>query len=355
VNPRLKQFVATFGQYPIDAYLVTQNVDITYLTKFPASESWLLCLPNKAYYITDFRYVLEARQGLKGVSLRQYTRSLYETTTSLLQKHGVKCLGIDGQHLTLAQFERLREVCPTSIEIKSLPGAVSCLRQIKQQEETDKIRAALGIHHKALRYLKTVIRPGRTEREIFLRLENFVKSRQVGFSFSPIIASGPNACFPHAKVTDRKIQNHEAVLVDFGIEVDGYKSDLTRMFFLGKISPYIREVHEAVQCAQLKAIKKIRPGLAAATVDQEARHFLKKKGLAKYFGHSLGHGVGLEIHEEPRISPKSHALLEEGMIFTVEPAVYIPNQFGIRIEDMVLVTIDGCEVISQETGTFEQQ
>jgi Xaa-Pro aminopeptidase len=352
VNNRLKQFAVVLGQSAVDAYLITYDIDVSYLAEFPASESWLVCLPRKSYYITDSRYVLEARQGLKGISLRQYTRSPYETTAALLLKHGVKRLGVDGQRLTLAQFERLREVCSKTIKIRSIQGAVSRLRQIKEQAETLKIREALAVHHKALGYLRTVIQPGRAERDILLKLEHFVKSRRVGFSFPPIIASGPNACFPHAKVTDRKIQNHEAVLVDFGIDVDGYKSDLTRMFFLGRIPANIREVYEAVQCAQLQAIRKIRPGISAAAVDREARGFLKEKGLARYFGHSLGHGVGLEIHEDPRISPKSHAVLEEGMIFTVEPAVYIPNQFGVRVEDMVRVTPDGCEVISQ---TFQPQ
>ena len=178
------------------------------------------------------------------------------------------------------------------------------------------------------------------------KLENFIKIKKVQFSFPPIIASGSNSCYPHAKVTDRKIRNNEPVLVDTGIEFKGYKSDLTRMFFLGKIPRFVYEVNEAVRVAQLRAIERIKDGIEVAEIDLLARKHLAKHKLEKFFGHSLGHGVGLEIHESPRLSQNNKSILKAGMVVTVEPAAYIPDRFGIRIEDMVLVKKDSCEVLS---------
>jgi len=178
-----------------------------------------------------------------------------------------------------------------------------------------------------------------------LRLE---KLRGAGFSFAPIVASGPNSYYPHASVTDRKIRKNELVLIDMGIDLGGYKSDLTRMFFLGKIPKLVGQVNELVRVAQKKAIEKIKAGVSIAEIDDQARNYLAKQRLAKYFGHAIGHGIGLEIHENPRMSHENKSLLKEGMVITIEPAVYIPNKFGIRKEEMVLVKKEGCEVISDD-------
>ena len=175
---------------------------------------------------------------------------------------------------------------------------------------------------------------------------SYVRSHHQRFSFSTIIASGVNSCFPHARITDRKLRRGDPVLVDMGIDVEGYKSDLTRMFFLGKIPHRVREVYDAVAQAKRCAIEKIRPGICAKEIDAQARNVLKQKKLDSFFNHSLGHGVGLEVHEAPGISPKSSAVIKEGMVFTVEPGVYLPGQFGIRIEDMILVTPRGAKVLS---------
>ena len=347
MNKRLQQFIAEFARQNVDAYLVMNDTNITYLTQFRASESWLLVFPSSTFYITDSRYILEAQEGLSGVIVVEYTKSMIPKVFELVGKMKAVRLGFDPRQVTLAQFYDLQKHCPAEVKLAQTPDFAGELRQIKERSEVDLIRKALKLNHKAYRYLKDVIKPGVTERQVLLKLENYVKKTGAGFSFPPIIASGPNSCYPHARVTDRKIRNNEPVLVDMGIDINGYKSDLTRMFFLGKITPLIREVNSLVAESQERAIKKIKPGIPAAEVDYEARNFLEQNQLAKYFGHSLGHGVGLEIHESPRISQSSSAILKEGMIFTVEPAAYIPKKFGIRIEDMVLVTASGCEVLSR--------
>lgn len=349
-NPRIQKLVGQFSGLGIDAFLVTKDVNITYLTEFNASESWLLVTPTKSFYITDFRYILEAQKGLKNVEIKQYDRSMFKTAFELMTDLGLKRLGFDERHMTLSAFKEMQKNCPQGIGLIELSDVVETQREIKEKKEVDAIRGCLKLHHKAIKYLRGVIKPGLTEEQVLAKLEAFVKKNNAGFSFPSIIASGSNSCYPHAKVSARKIKNNEPVLIDTGIDIKGYKSDLTRMVFLGKIPPLVREVAAIVKDAQIKAIATIKAGIPVSIADQEARNHFKKFDLEQFFGHSLGHGVGLEIHESPRLSIKSPAVFKAGMVVTVEPALYIPNKFGVRIEDMVLVTDKGCEVLSDQTA-----
>ncbi len=347
MTARIKQLIAEFSRHKnIDALLVTNDTNIRYLTNFPAAESWLLVTTSKAFYITDFRYVQEAKESLRGVLVKRYTQTPCATLFELCKEYKIKRLGFDEKQTSVSLLKRLKEFCPRRTKLLPATGLVEILREVKDGSEIEQIRACLKLHAKALQFIKKVVKHGVSESNILSKLEGFVKSQKVGFSFSPIIASGPNSCYPHAKVSDRVIRNNEPVLIDTGIDINGYKSDLTRNFFLGKITPRYAKAFDAVRLAQKESIALIKPGVAVADVDSKARNVLRKFGLAKYFGHSLGHGVGLDIHENPRLSCKSASILEPGMIVTVEPAVYIPGQFGIRIEDMVLVTENGCEVLS---------
>ena len=346
MTTRIKQLKSAFTQQSIDAFLVQSDINITYLTGFPACESWLFITPKKTYYITDFRYILEARKGLKGIVIKQYTKSIYETLFSIVKDQKIKRIGIDERHLVLAQYKILAQKCPKKAKLVKADNLVEYLREIKDANEIARIKKALRIHKQAHQFLKKIIKPKISEKDVLQKLTNFVQSKGVGFSFDPIVACGPNSAYPHAKVTDRKIRMNEPVLIDMGIDVEGYKSDLTRMFFLGKIPELVRQVNDHVDRARQAAIGKVQAGISIAKVDFEARNYLKNHGLAKYFGHALGHGIGLEVHEDPRLAQNNPAVLREGMVITVEPAVYIPNKFGIRIEDMVLVTKKGCKVLS---------
>jgi len=189
-----------------------------------------------------------------------------------------------------------------------------------------------------------------TEVDILHRLEAFIRKEGITFAFDPIIASGPNSAYPHARVTGRKLCRKEPVLIDLGMDYKGYKSDLTRMFFLDTMPTSYRDVLSVVHDAQQEAFKVIRPGVLGKDVDAAVRNYLKKHGLAERFTHSLGHGVGMEVHEAPRLSLSSDAILEENMVCTVEPGVYFPGKYGVRLEEMVLVTKKGCEVMSRITG-----
>ncbi|MCK5214938.1 MAG: aminopeptidase P family protein [Candidatus Omnitrophica bacterium] len=345
---RIKQFQKQFAQNKIDAYLVTCDKNISYLTEFPAAESWLLVLPNKAYYITDFRYVAEARKNIKNAKVVEYKDSILGKFSDLIKLNKAKRIGFDDRYVSVSLFLKIKKACSEKISFVSCQNLIEYRRSIKEQKEIRQIKKCLNLNLKAFDYIKRVMKLGMTEHDVYLRLDRYLKSHGASFSFDPIVASGPNSSFPHAKVTNRKIRTDDVVMIDMGVDIAGYKSDLTRMFFLGKITPLMKRIYESVRVAQEKAISRIRPGVKAADIDQEARKHLESNKLAKYFGHSLGHGVGLEIHEDPCISQKNTNLIEENMIFTVEPAVYIPNKFGIRIEDMVLVTKQGCKIISNK-------
>ena len=348
MTSRLQQLRAAFAANNIDAFLVQKDVNIQYLTGFPARESWLLVCQRQAFYLTDFRYREEARKGLKGVVVRQYAQSIVEECFKMIQAQRCRRIGFEARHVTLAQYRLLEKNRPQGIQWAKTDHLVERFREVKSADEIQKIQQALGLHKQAHQFLKRILKPHLTEKEVLLKLERFVKSRDAGFSFDPIIAAGVNSSYPHAKVTARTIPNHHIVLIDMGVDVKGYKSDLTRIFFLGKIPPLIRDIYTHVQAAQRRAIENIKPGVPAADVDRAARHYLEEKHLAKYFGHALGHGVGLEIHEQPRLSQNDPAILRPGMVITVEPAVYVPGQFGIRCEDMVLVTPKGCRILSDD-------
>ena len=221
MNARLKQFISQFDHQKIDAYLVTNEANITYLTEFPASESWLLVFPRQVFYITDARYTLEAGQGLKGISVAEYKKSMVPKVFELMEQRKAKILGFDDRHVSLAKFREMEKRCPAGMKLTATPDIAENLRQLKEKSEIDLIRKALKLNLRAYTYLKTVVRPGVTEKQVLAKLERYVKKAGAGFSFPPIIASGPNSCYPHAKVTDRKIKNNEPVLLDMGIDIQG--------------------------------------------------------------------------------------------------------------------------------------
>ncbi|MDP8265546.1 MAG: Xaa-Pro peptidase family protein [Candidatus Aceula meridiana] len=346
MNPRLKKFQDHLLKNNIDAFLVTKPIDISYLVDFPSEDSWLLVTRKEIFYITDARYTCEVQKHLKKIEVQQYTRSLTKHVAELALKKKIRRIGFDDRYLSVAQFCSLKKNIKKS-RLITVNFLVEALRAIKTKKELFLIRKAIKINLKCYQYLGRIIKPGLTERKILDKLESYVKAQKVRFSFPPIIASGPHASYPHAKVTSRKLRRGEVLLVDLGIEVQGYKSDLTRMFFLGKIPESVKEAYRLVCQAQQCAILAIKPGQRADKIDKQARNFLKQNKLDKFFSHSLGHGIGLEVHENPTLSSKNRTILKEGMVLTVEPGVYLPDQFGIRVEDMVLVTAKGCKVLSR--------
>ncbi len=343
---RIRALTASLKISGLDAIFVSDPVDIRYLLKYEALDAWLLVTAENVYYITDGRYIEAVRKNVQGVTPVEFTRSCFEEVFHCCERENVRSLALNERHLTVYGYNRLKSFCKNKIKLISADMAVGSLRMIKDKEELRLMRKSLALDLEAYEMIKPWVRPGVSEREILNQFETFIRAKGISFAFDPIIASGSNSSYPHARVTDRRLRHNDPVLIDLGMDLKGYKSDLTRMFFLGRMPPSYKNNLALVRDAQQQAFNVIRPGVMAKDVDAAARNFLRKHGLAEKFSHSLGHGVGLEVHEAPRISLSNETILVENMVFTVEPGVYFPGEYGIRCEEMVLVTKKGCEVLS---------
>lgn len=348
MRPRIKDFIRKMGSKGIDAMLVTCPHNISYLTGIRSRDSYLLVTPRKSLYLTDSRYIEEAARDLAGaVQAVQYQPPIWKAVAEKARELDVSRVGFEERKLTVQSYRSLAGFRGGEETLIPAGGLVEELRLVKTPEEVRKIRKATGITMEALRFIPGMLTPGRTELEIAGELERFIRYKGAySSSFDIIVASGPNSSLPHHVTSRRKLAANDLVYIDMGVDYEGYRSDLTRVFFLGKIATLIQRAYKVVTEAQEKAIRLIRPGARAADIDDCARRYISSRGFGGRFSHSLGHGVGLEVHEGPRISPGAETRLEEGMVFTVEPAVYIPKKFGIRVEDMVLVTRKGSEVLS---------
>lgn len=347
-NPRIIKLRSLLIRQRIDAFIVSLPANITYLTNYISRDSYLLVSKEKNVYFTDSRYAQEAQDSLgRSFGVTQVNGALFESIARLCDTFDFKTVGFEEEYLPYIKYRIARKKLSKKIGLIPTKDFVEELREVKSNDELKKIREAAVITVRAMKFIKNLIAPGKREIEIVGELERFIRYEgSSGASFDIIVASGPHSSFPHHRSSGRKINNNEPVLIDIGVEYQGYKSDLTRVFFLGKINTLTRRIYDIVLKAQIKALQKIRPSVTINKIDAAARTYIAQKGYGKFFGHSLGHGVGLEIHEAPQISHKENKELKEGMVFTIEPGIYLPGKFGIRIEDMVLVTKNGMEVIS---------
>ncbi|MGA2774794.1 MAG: Xaa-Pro peptidase family protein [Candidatus Omnitrophota bacterium] len=348
MNERLHKLSKELDALKLDAILVSTPANITYLTKYPSRDSYFLASRKGNIYFTDLRYTEEAQRALKDIAIvRKANGSVFELIASSSRELKLVRLAFEERYLPYAEYNRIKKEISGETKIIPSHGIIEALRQVKEPSEIAKMKKAVQITGEALRHIKKFIKPGTTELEVVAELERFIRYfGATNSAFDIIVASGPNSSLPHHIPGYRKIRNNELVLIDLGIDYHGYKSDLTRVFFLGKIKVLLRQIHSIVAEAQRRAIAAVKPGVKAAKVDAAGRQYIGKKGFAHFFGHSLGHGIGLEVHEQPGISAKENCILRPGMIFTVEPGIYLPGKFGVRIEDMVLVTQKGVKVLS---------
>jgi Xaa-Pro aminopeptidase len=332
----------------VDAMLVSNYTNVTYLTGFTGDDSYLLVTPKKEIVISDSRYTTQLEQECPGleVHIRANTTPILDASVEVMRAAKVSSLAIEGDAMTVAAYENLSEKSPsTALGITS--GLVEQLRAIKDKIEIDEIRLAARQAEKAFTVLRASLRPEMTEKEAADLLEH--QMRLFGAkcaAFPSIIGVGPNAALPHYRPGQAKIGDDDFVLVDWGATARHYRSDLTRVLVTGKISPKLERVYGVVLTAQQQAIAAIRPGITGREVDQVARGIIADAGFGKHFGHGLGHGVGLDIHEAPRMNATCDRPLEVGMVVTVEPGIYLPGWGGVRIEDDVLVTKTGHEVLT---------
>ena len=347
MTPRITKLNTVIEKKNLDAFLITTPENVYYMSGFKPGEAYLLITKIDNFLITDFRYKEDA-QEVPNFKMRLIDGGFPDSFKKILKHLGIKKVGFEADNLSYHKTASLRKTLKDEkIKLEPLAETIEELRLLKDDGEIKKIKNAIAIARKVLGALK--IRPGITEKEVSQDLDNLIRvSGGDRNAFPTIVASGVNSSRPHAAVTNKVIKKDELVLVDFGVNLDMYNCDLTRVFQMGKIERLLYDVYLICKEAQRLAIEKVKPGVRAKAVDKVARDYIAGKGFGKSFGHSLGHGVGIAIHELPRISYKSDCVLKPNMVFTVEPGIYIEKLGGVRIEDMVLVTQNGCEVLTDD-------
>lgn len=347
IEQRLAQVRAALDGWGVEGLLISNPMNRRWLSGFTGSAGWLLILPEAAWLATDFRYWEQAAAQAPAYSVHQMgeRRAITETVREVAAG---RCLGVEASHLTLQAFAELQQV--EGVSWQPLETTVESWRAVKTEAELATIRRAAAITDRAVAQVPELARPGMAESELAWLIERSLRENGgEAVAFDVIVASGPNAALPHHHPGERRLQPGDAIVVDLGAQVEGYKSDLTRTFYLGaEPDAQFQEMYDLTLRAQEAALAGIRPGLSGVAADALARDVIGAAGHADHFGHGLGHGVGLDIHEEPRLSPLSKtAALAPGMVVTVEPGVYLPGWGGVRIEDLAVVTEDGVELLSQ--------
>lgn len=348
---RLRRLRSLIEGRRMDAVLVTDIKNIRYLSGFTGSSAYLVVTADKGFFITDSRYAEQAAMEVKGFRIRQCRKAL-DLIKEIVASLKARTLGFESDNLNYSTYLRLRNTLK-GVRLKPAPGLLTGLRARKDRFEAQRIRDSARLLDSGYEEAVGLLRPGVAERTAALDIETFLKRAGAdAMAFDTIVASGPRSALPHGKASDRKIRKGELVVLDMGVCLNGYNSDETRTFGVGRPSLKLREIYDAVRGAQELALEKVRPGVAAKEVDFAARARIEKKGYGNFFGHGTGHGVGLDVHEAPNVGPASEDVLEEGMVITVEPGIYVPGLGGARIEDMALVVRGGCEVLTGTSKDF---
>jgi Xaa-Pro aminopeptidase len=343
---RVEQLAASLPQH-IDSALIMDKINRRYITGFNSSQGMVLITRRNAYFLTDSRYIEAARNTIKGIECVEYKNK--ETLKALVDSHGLRHIAVEDESLSCAQYRRLKETLNNAeLYTDIIEQLIRRMRLIKTPFEIEKIRQAQQLIDYGFNFILTRIKKGRSERELAIELEFAIRKQGAqAAAFDFIVLSGENTSMPHGVPGDRTIKNGDFLLMDFGAVVDGWCSDMTRTVAIGTCSDEQRNVYQTVLTAQLAALSALRAGLSCADGDAAARNVIKAAGYGEFFGHGTGHGVGLEVHEAPRLSLSATETLCEGSVVTVEPGIYFPGRFSVRIEDMVCITKDGCENLTK--------
>jgi Xaa-Pro aminopeptidase len=340
-----------------DALLISHLPNLRYLCGFTGSAGLLLVEAAGSIFVTDARYNTQAHDEVQSAKIVVSPKAALHGIGELLAARRKRSrgwnVGVEAEHFTLADKKRLNDILPAGTRLKDSPPIVERFRMVKDADELTKIRAAVSLGAKLFDRALEVIRPGIKESQVAAEMEYAaLLAGAQEMSFPTIIASGARSALPHGRASEETIRTGGFVVCDFGVILEGYCSDQTRTVWVGSVPEEARQAYESVREAQQAAINAVRPGIAVGEVDAVARKVLQKDGLAKSFTHSTGHGVGLEIHEAPRVAADQKEILQPGMVITIEPGVYFPGKWGVRIEDMVAVTAGGREVLTPTSKDF---
>ncbi len=363
-SQRTERFRRIMSENDLDAFLVAVPENRYYLSGFEAedlqlteSSGCLLLTDDYNFLLTDPRYEEAAKQETPGFQVEIYTAGLAQLLPDLLSGLDIEKMGVEAHFLTHKRYREIQEAVakahPSSVVIAT-EDLIERLRVVKDEDEIEQIKASVRLTEKALHAVWNALSPGRTEKEMAWLIERTIREGGgQAVSFPPIVAAGPNAALPHAVPTDRRIAAGESVILDLGSKLDGYCSDMTRTWVTGDPDPKLREIYKIVREAQIAAQSAIHAGVDSVSVDSSARELISKAGYGDHFGHGLGHGVGLAVHEKPGLRRIDPVILEENMVITVEPGIYLPGFGGVRLENMVRVTRTGCELLNREDLFFE--
>ncbi|NWF77587.1 MAG: aminopeptidase P family protein [Chloroflexi bacterium] len=348
---RLQKLRTSIGEKGLDALLISQPENLRYLSGFTGSSGWLLISEKNAILATDFRYVEQAKSESPDFEIIQTRQELHAWLPGLVSNFGWRKLGFEANVVSYEGYHKLSEaikVKQVKLELVPTTGVVEQLRSIKEPEELEFILRAAQITTSAFEQVKEMIHPGMTEKEAAWEIEKFLRQTgSEGMPFEIIVASGANSALPHARPTEKLISSGEPVLIDMGARISGYSSDFSRTLFWGKADKIFREIYNIVINAQAAAIQRIESGMNASEADRLARSVIEQAGYGDTFGHGLGHGVGLATHESPTLNPSSSDSLADGMVFTIEPGIYLAGQGGVRIEDMVVLEKGKAKVLTK--------
>lgn len=347
----LDRLAALFEKLPEEAecILITSDVNRRYFTGMKSSAGTVVAVRGHGELIIDFRYIEKARNTVKSVDVVEQ-KKLFSQVAEFARKHGVKTMAVESKTMTISELSLWQKALPDVefITTDILSNAITALRSIKDEEELRCIKKAQEIAEAAFEHILSFIKAGVSEREIALELDHeMFRLGAEALSFETIALSGVNTSMPHGVPSDKKVQEGEFVLMDFGAVYNGYHSDMTRTVCVGKPSEEMEKVYNIVLKSQEAALEKAKAGMTGAELDKIARDIITEAGYGGCFGHSLGHGVGMEIHESPNASPSAKGILPAGAVVTVEPGIYIEGKFGVRIEDFVILTENGCENLTK--------
>jgi Xaa-Pro aminopeptidase len=346
MSDRAARLAENLPEIGADLLLVTSLVNVRYLTGFTGSNAMVLVGPDTRAFVTDFRYVEQSAAEMVGDWERTISPDLIETLPDLLPEGKLR-LAFEDAHMSVRTHGRMRELIPERVELVAGGDAVESLRAVKDADEIRRIGEAAKVADAALRQIMEQGLVGRTELDVAVALERAMEDLGAQCrAFPSIVAAGPHGALPHAQPRDVEIGRNELVVIDWGAELDGYCSDCTRTLATGDLPDATLEAYDLVHQAQLAGLRAVTAGVGGRDADSAARDVISDAGHGEHFGHGLGHGVGLEIHEAPRLSQRSDSVLSSGNVVTVEPGVYLPGQFGVRIEDLVVVTETACQILT---------
>ncbi|WP_026692924.1 M24 family metallopeptidase [Peribacillus kribbensis] len=345
---KLAKLRKSLEQKRVDGILVTSSYNRRYMTNFTGSAGVVLVSQDQAKFITDFRYIEQAGEQAEGYEIVQHKGVIPEEVAAQAKIMGIKRLGFEQDHLTFSAYKAYEKEFEG--EMVPISGMIENLRLIKTPSEIKILKDAAGIADLAFKHIIEYIQPGMTELQVSNELEFFMRKEGAkSSSFDIIVASGKRSALPHGVASHKVIEKGDFVTLDYGAYFNGYVSDITRTLAVGEPRAELKDIYNIVLEAQLRGMAGIKPGMTGKEADALTRNMIEEKGYGEYFGHSTGHGIGLEVHEGPSLSVKSETILEQGMMVTVEPGIYIPGLGGVRIEDDALITADGNEALTHST------